>query len=466
MSKGPKTHTTTSTMQVDPSVQRRYLELQNRIRGQQINPYGGEYASGLTPDELAARGFTREFLDSGVGLGAVGTGIGAAGNLTGWTPERIGAGQSTFRGVDTDAFADMLSGIPGARGVGVQAGTTSAGGVASDRDLLGYRGNVRDVSAMSGVDAMQQYMNPFIQGAIDPALNDLNRARQMALMGVGDQATAAGAFGGDRHGLLEGETNRGFADASARMIGDMRMRGFETAGGLAQSDAARMLQAQMANQGYDAQSAAQALGVAGQIGLSNAQLATEASRASAANQTQASLANQQAGLAKAGMLAGLEQYNASNDLANQQFNIGTALDVGRLNQQAGLAGAGINLGAANALGGLGSTYQGLGLGGAGFLSGLGQQERGIYDTNLQGQYADYLRQQNQRLQQLGMEQGTLASMPYGTTTTQSQPIYGGNPISGLLGGATGMAGLGLPGILGGPVGIGIGAGLGLLGSFF
>lgn len=102
------------------------------------------------------------------------------------------------------------------------------------------------------------YMNPYEQQVIDAGMNDLNRARQMQLQADGAQATQAGAFGGDRHGLVEAETNRGFADAAGQMAANLRQQGYVNAQGMMQGDMNReMYQRQLALQG------------AGQIGALN-----------------------------------------------------------------------------------------------------------------------------------------------------------------------------------------------------
>lgn len=100
---------------------------------------------------------------------------------------------------------------------------------------------------MPGQD-MSAYMNPYTDQVIDQSMQDLARQRTMAMQGIGDQAAQAGAFGGSRHGVVEGEAHRGFADAAAQMAGGLRHKGYDTASGLMQQDMQRALQAGMANQ--------------------------------------------------------------------------------------------------------------------------------------------------------------------------------------------------------------------------
>ena len=97
---------------------------------------------------------------------------------------------------------------------------------------------------MPGQD-MSAYMNPYTDQVIDRSMQDLARQRGMAMQGIGDQAAQAGAFGGSRHGVVEGEAHRGFADAAANMSSGLRHQGFDTASGLMQQDMNRMMQGQL-----------------------------------------------------------------------------------------------------------------------------------------------------------------------------------------------------------------------------
>lgn len=70
---------------------------------------------------------------------------------------------------------------------------------------------------IAGGDAMTPYMNPYTQQVIERSEQDIARQREQALNQLGAQATRAGAFGGSRHGIAEGETYGQYG----RMAGDM-----------------------------------------------------------------------------------------------------------------------------------------------------------------------------------------------------------------------------------------------------
>lgn len=95
-----------------------------------------------------------------------------------------------------------------------------------------------------GQTDLQQYQNPYQQHVIDNTLGDMNRARQMTMNDVGASASAANAFGGSRHGLVESETNRNFADQAGNMSAQLNQAGYNNAQGAAQFDINNSMQAQ------------------------------------------------------------------------------------------------------------------------------------------------------------------------------------------------------------------------------
>jgi hypothetical protein len=113
-------------------------------------------------------------------------------------------------------------------------------------------GSAANPTAMGDV---QNYYNPYEIQVVDNTLNDLERSRQMATNQIGTAATQARAFGGDRHGIAEAETNRGFADRAANTAGQLRMQGFGNAQNMALQDAQLGLmqsqqQGNLANMGF------------------------------------------------------------------------------------------------------------------------------------------------------------------------------------------------------------------------
>ena len=121
---------------------------------------------------------------------------------------------------------------------------------ASGYSATGFdKGNLQNVSAgrVSSTN-LDPYMNPYTQNVIDSTTREMNRNHQMTLNDVGAQATAAKAFGGSRHGIVEGEANRNHGDALARMTADLYQDNFKTALGTATNDLNRDLSGQTSNQ--------------------------------------------------------------------------------------------------------------------------------------------------------------------------------------------------------------------------
>ena len=142
---------------------------------------------------------------------------------------------------------------------GLNSAGQAAQGVANYQPMQVQAGQVAGTN-------LSPYLNPFTQAVTDRTMATLDQQRQQALNGIGAQATAAGAFGGSRHGVAEAETNRAFADTAASTVAGLNQANFSNAMGLAQGDIASRMQAQLANQSAGLQGANTRLAGAGQLG--------------------------------------------------------------------------------------------------------------------------------------------------------------------------------------------------------
>ena len=117
---------------------------------------------------------------------------------------------------------------------------------------VGMAGSVPQVRAQNitagqlSTTNLNPYMNPFTQSVTNNVLGDLDRQRLIAMNGT--DAAASGAFGGSRHGVMQAETNRGFADASAAASAGLNQANFAQAQGAAFQDIGNRLQADTSNQ--------------------------------------------------------------------------------------------------------------------------------------------------------------------------------------------------------------------------
>jgi len=220
-----------------------------------------------------------------------------------------GLGQKQFADFSGNyATAEQQLRNLGIGGVG-QTGTAEASRLTSQ--LAGYtpeqvqaaqinRQAIANVNGGTGAQYMSAYQNPYENQVVQAALGDVELARQRAGLTDRAAATAAKAFGGSRQGVAEALTNEAALRNASSTAANLRSAGFTTAAQLGQTDAARMLQAQMANQGID--------------------MTTQQANATLAQQ--ANLANQSAGLQGAGLR--LNAAGQIGSLAAQQQNLGIA----------------------------------------------------------------------------------------------------------------------------------------------
>jgi hypothetical protein len=160
------------------------------------------------------------------------------------------------------------------------------------------RGAVQDVTGQLGSQYMSAYFNPYEEQVVQGTLGDIERSRQMQDIADRARATQARAFGGSRQGVQSALTNEAALRQAGTTAAGLRQAGFSQAAQFGQSDAARQLQAQMANQG-----------VSLTLEQANAQL-----------RQQAALANQQAGISGAGLRQ--SAISQLGQLGAQQQNLG------------------------------------------------------------------------------------------------------------------------------------------------
>lgn len=149
---------------------------------------------------------------------------------------------------------DYQAGEQGVRNAVNGAGMASANQAASGAAAgAGYNPQQISYGSMN----TNSFLNPYLQNVAGNTVNEMDRARQMAMQSVGANAMGAGAFGGSRHGVAEAETNRGYFDTLGNTLGQLYAGGYQSA----QSAA---MQAALANQSAGLQGA--------QVQLQNNQL--------------------------------------------------------------------------------------------------------------------------------------------------------------------------------------------------
>lgn len=145
---------------------------------------------------------------------------------------------------------------------------------------------------------VQEYMNPFLQGALDPTLRAIREQQTQTLQGLGSQAQAAGAFGGSRQGIVEAETLGRFGQQIGDVIGTGYAQAFDRATNLMGDEQARRL--------AGAQALSGAANQLRQVGFADADVLR-------------TLGAEERGLAQSGMEADFQEYLRSQAFPYQSL---------------------------------------------------------------------------------------------------------------------------------------------------
>jgi hypothetical protein len=163
--------------------------------------------------------------------------------------------------------------------------------------------------------AAQQYMNPYLQAALNPQLDEARRQAEISRMQQAGRLTKAGAYGGSRQAIMESELERNLGQNLANITGQGYSQAYQQAQQAFQQDQARKAQAQQAME--------QSRQFGAGYGLQGLQAATQA-------------AQQQAALAQAGQTAGLRGLESQLQAGQTQRDIeaqGLAADYKRFQEE-------------------------------------------------------------------------------------------------------------------------------------
>lgn len=160
------------------------------------------------------------------------------------------------------------------------------------------------VGSAFDTNAAQQYMNPYLQAALNPQLEEARRQSQITQLANAAKATQAGAFGGSRQALMDTETQRALGINLANITGQGYNTAYDKA--MAQFNADQARKVQEAQFGTET----------GLKGLSQAATANQAAGNIGTNQAQYGLQNLTA-LATAGNTQQAQNQAGLNALYNQ-----------------------------------------------------------------------------------------------------------------------------------------------------
>ena len=372
-------------------------------------------------------------------------------NASTYDPASYQASQSA--GLDS---AGLLGQLGNANALRYSANTMQAPG----KDLYSYDPTLAQAQSYSAAQLrdqnIQDYMNPYTNSVIDSAMNDLDRGRQQALNSTGAAATAGGAFGGDRHGIMEAQNNRDYMDQVARTSSNLRNQAYMNAQNAALGDVNAMNQQRATNAGM-----AQQAGLANQAAqnardqfvgatanqnymqsnLANMQAQNAAAAQNAQLGTQANMQNMANKNAFLSQLAGLQQsnnqFNASALNSANQFNAGSQNAANQFNSAAQNAAnqfnsqMGFNTDAFNAQQAQ-QQFQNQ-ANAANTLYGMGNDRYNMTDQALgnMGQLGQYVDQLNNQYLQQGMNM-----FDQNANWAQNQFQYALGPLGSMQGGQT------------------------------
>ena len=226
-----------------------------------------------------------------------------------------------------------------------------------------------------GNDQAQQYMSPYAQNVMDVQKREAVRDAQKAQL-VGDLGAARqGTYGGARQLLASTERER----ALGQNLGDIQARGMQSAYENAQAQFERDRSA-----GFN-------------VGQQNLQAAQQRQQLGTQTGLQAALANQSSNL-------------DAQRLAEQSRQFGS---------QQGLAGMGQMLEAGRTLGNLGLTQQQAATQRLGLQTASADQYQQQRQQQYDMAYADFLRQRDYPMEQLGYYSNLLRGLPVGLNTTNT-----------------------------------------------
>ena len=202
---------------------------------------------------------------------------------------------------------------------------------------------------------LDPYMNPYTQDVIDTTMADLGRARESAMNASGVAATQGGAFGGDRHAIMEAQNNADYMRQAASTSANLRNQGFQNAQNAAMADISSLnqqrsfdAQAQQAASMANAQAANERSQFVGSTANQNAlakqqidaQMAARGGGGGGGGTNYAQMAQLKSQNQQAALQAAMQMYGMQYDAANQLYNMGgDRYDMGQ-EATANLAGVG------------------------------------------------------------------------------------------------------------------------------
>lgn len=183
----------------------------------------------------------------------------------------------------------------------ITAAGNQLGNISTQQQNLSYD-PTKFTAGTFGNEQAQQYMNPYIQQALDPQLEYMRRQATINQQGDMAKLAQAGAFGGSRQAILQGQNQEALMRQQAATAGTGYERAYNAAMAQYNADQQREMEAQKASE----QSKQYGAGYR-QTALSNAANSEQARAQAGASEAQYGLANLNALSAAGAQQQALEQ---------------------------------------------------------------------------------------------------------------------------------------------------------------
>lgn len=152
-------------------------------------------------------------------------------------------------GPDPNVYGDVSSIFSGIANKGVDSEARNLVSTAASAGPQSVS-TERVVDENGRLGAISDYMNPYLDQVLNPALRAVDEGAAAERKRIGDMATSSGAYGDARHGVLELDTGERTNRARGDVAGNIYAGGYDTAMGLRQSDLDRFLNTDITNANF------------------------------------------------------------------------------------------------------------------------------------------------------------------------------------------------------------------------
>jgi hypothetical protein len=287
-------------------------------------------------------------------------------------------------------------------GGGITAGRTFGFGDAAGQGYSpGFTAGSADLSGMQAGSftgqAAQQYMNPYLQAALEPQLREASRQAEMQRIADAGRLSRAGAFGGSRQAIMEAEGGRNLG----QQLADITGRGYSDAFTQAQQqfNTEQDMRQRIAEVGLDQFNKEQA-GLRADEAARRGQFNIEGDRLSQFDERRRTQFNEE-------QRREIERQEREREQFNEQERRRIAAE---------------------------EADRRYGLSALRDMRGAGQEQRGIEQEGITADYLQYQQEQQYPYEQLQFMQSMLQGLPITATSRQFVEPGGFQDLSGGLGG--------------------------------